>query len=64
VTNNIDQILKTCPDAPLMVRDHRAATYIKVGDLTAALRDGRKMIQEAEQNCIVGLAKLNSKYAV
>ncbi|KAL2042099.1 hypothetical protein N7G274_005287 [Stereocaulon virgatum] len=45
-------ILKTCPDAPLMVRDHRAATYIKVGDLTAALRDGRKMIQEAEQDCM------------
>lgn len=37
--------------APVAVFDNRAATYTKLGDLRAALNDGRQMIQQEKGNC-------------
>lgn len=62
MTNNEYQIIKEDPYAPLVVRDNRAATYIKLGNFPAALDDGRKMIQLDESNCIVGLTSLDENY--
>ena len=36
--------------------DNRAATHAKLGDLQAALRDGRLMIQEEKTGCLVRLS--------
>lgn len=36
---------------PLKLLDSRAATHLKLGDLQAALRDGRTMIQEYKTSC-------------
>ncbi|KAK3173703.1 hypothetical protein OEA41_007035 [Lepraria neglecta] len=55
-------VIKEDPYTPLVVRDNRAATYIKLGNFPAALDDGRKMIQLDESNCIVGLTSLNENY--
>ena len=33
--------------------DNRAAAYTKLGNLQAALRDGKLMIQEEKINCLV-----------
>lgn len=37
--------------APVAVLDNRAATYTKLGNLRAALNDGRQMIQQGKANC-------------
>lgn len=37
--------------APVAVLDNRAATYTKLGNLRAALNDGRQMIQQEKANC-------------
>ncbi|CAD6577406.1 MAG: hypothetical protein ASARMPREDX12_008336 [Alectoria sarmentosa] len=38
--------------APVAVLDNRAATYTKLGNLQAALNDGRQMIQQDKANCL------------
>ncbi|KAL9595626.1 MAG: hypothetical protein Q9219_006332 [cf. Caloplaca sp. 3 TL-2023] len=37
----------------LTVLDNRAATYEKLGDQQAALKDGRRMIQDFKTSCAV-----------
>lgn len=39
--------------APVAVLDNRAATYTKLGNLRAALNDGRQMIQQEKTKCSV-----------
>ena len=39
--------------APASVLDNRAATYTKLGNLRAALKDARQMIQQEKGNCSV-----------
>ena len=44
--------------APITIRDNRAATFTKLGNLDAALNDGRKMIQQEGNSCTVWLSRL------
>ena len=47
------QVLKQDLKPPLTVLDSRAATHAKLADLQAALRDGRRMIEEYKTSCSV-----------
>ena len=50
---NKAQVLQQDHKPALGALDSRAATHAKLGDLQAALRDGRRMIQEYKTSCSV-----------
>ena len=47
------QIILQKRKSPLGTLDNRAATYAKLGNLQAALRDGKSMIEEYKTDCTV-----------
>ena len=49
----LPQAISQDAKAPVPVLDNRAATYSKLGNLRAALKDGRQMIQQEKANCSV-----------
>ena len=49
----LPQAISQDAKAPVAVLDNRAATYSKLGNLRAALNDGRQMIQQEKSNCSV-----------
>ncbi|KAL8653094.1 MAG: hypothetical protein Q9226_003987 [Calogaya cf. arnoldii] len=49
--NFFDSVISTEKQLDVSVLDCRAATYEKLGDLHAALRDGRRMISEYKTDC-------------
>lgn len=48
------QALSQADEATINVLDLRAATYEKLGNLQAALADGRRMIRLSKTSCVVG----------
>ena len=51
------QAIKQDAEAPLLIIDKRAATYLKLRDPDRALSDARKMIRQDQSNAIVRLQK-------
>lgn len=50
---DVRQIINQERKPSLNILDNRAATYAKLGNLQAALRDGRSMIQDRRTSCSV-----------
>ena len=46
-------MIKKCNPPPLTAYDNRAAAHIKMGNLSAALGDGKVMIQMAKKSATV-----------
>lgn len=61
MSTDLPQAIVQDAKAPIGIYDNRAATHTKLGNLRAALRDGKEMIQQEKTNCMVNRPALRRR---